>query len=51
MFALMGSSVNKNVNPVFELNRRPPNEVLDRLREILKKRGTYAIAGIGRHFK
>ena len=46
----MGSGVNMNVNPVFELQRSPPKELLDRIRNELKKRGVNGIRSISRCF-
>ena len=46
-FALKGSGNNPNVNPVFGLEREPPNQIIDKIREMLNARGTHGIRGLG----
>lgn len=49
--ALRGSGNNPNVNPVFGLKREPPNQVLDKVLSVLKKRGANGIRGLGIVFR
>ena len=50
-FAIRGSGNNPNVNPVFGLKREPPNQVLDKVLSVLKKRGANGIRGLGIVFR
>lgn len=50
-FARKGSGNNPNVNPVFGLSREPPNQVLDKIKEVLKARGAHGIRGLGLVFR
>jgi len=50
-FARMGSGNNPNVNPVFGLTREPPNQVLDKIKQVLKARGAHGIRGLGITFR
>eukprot|EP01016_Furgasonia_blochmanni_P042888 TRINITY_DN5743_c0_g1_i10.p1 TRINITY_DN5743_c0_g1~~TRINITY_DN5743_c0_g1_i10.p1 ORF type:complete len:561 (+),score=190.53 TRINITY_DN5743_c0_g1_i10:73-1755(+) len=43
LFASMGAGTNPNVNPVFQLSREPPREVLTRVSEHVQKRGIYGL--------
>lgn len=43
LFATMGSGTNMNVNPVFELSRSAPTELLNKIKDELKKRGLHSI--------
>ena len=47
----MGSGNNPNVNPVFGATREPPNQVLQKIKETLKKRGAHGIRGLGLVFR
>ncbi len=49
--ARMGSGNNPNVNPVFGISRDPPNQVLDKIKQVLKARGTYGIRSLGGVFR
>jgi len=51
MFAIRGSGNNPNVNPVFGVKREPPNQVLQKVLETLKKRGAHGIRGLGIVFR
>lgn len=44
--AHMGSGNNPNVNPVFGVEREPPNQVLDKIRLVLKARGPHGLKGL-----
>ena len=46
-FAHKGSGNNPNVNPVFGINREPPNQVIEKIKKTLKQRGVYGIRGLG----
>jgi hypothetical protein len=35
MFSRKGSGNNPNVNPVFGVSREPPNQIIDKVREVL----------------
>ena len=50
-FARAGSGNNPNVNPVFGVTREPPNQVLDKIKNVLKARGAHGIRGLGRVFR
>ena len=50
-FAIRGSGNNPNVNPVFGLQREPPNQVLKKVLDTLKQRGTHGIRGLGLVFR
>lgn len=50
-FARRGSGNNPNVNPVFGLTREPPNQVLDKIKETLKGRGSHGIRALGIVFR
>lgn len=50
-FALKGSGNNPNVNPVFGVTREPPNQVLDKVKSVLKARGANGIRGLGIVFR
>jgi calcyphosin len=49
--ARMGSGNNPNVNPVFGIEREPPNQVLEKVRQTLKARGAHGIRSLGHVFK
>lgn len=46
-----GSGNNPNVNPVFGINREPPNQVLDKIKVVLKQRGAHGIRALGQVFR
>ena len=50
-FALRGSGNNPNVNPVFGVQREPPNQVLKKVLDTLKARGGHGIRGLGIVFR
>lgn len=50
-FARRGSGNNPNVNPVFGLTREAPNQVLDKIKQVLKSRGAHGIRGLGLVFR
>jgi len=50
-FAIRGSGNNPNVNPVFGIQREPPNQVLTKIMETLKARGANGIRGLGLVFR
>lgn len=50
-FALKGSGNNPNVNPVFSQEREKPNQVLDKVKKVLLKRGQHGIRGLGLIFR
>mmetsp|Transcript_16998 Transcript_16998/g.21504 ORF Transcript_16998/g.21504 Transcript_16998/m.21504 type:complete len:450 (-) Transcript_16998:279-1628(-) len=50
-FAIRGSGNNPNVNPVFGVKREPPNQVLQKILDTLKKRGAHGIRGLGIVFR
>lgn len=50
-FARKGSGNNPNVNPVFGINREPPNQVLEKIKKTLKARGANGIRGLGIVFR
>jgi len=50
-FAIRGSGNNPNVNPVFGITREPPGQVLDKIKLVLKQRGTHGIRGLGICFR
>lgn len=50
-FALKGSGNNPNVNPVFSAEREKPNQVLDKVKKVLLKRGGHGIRGLGLIFR
>lgn len=50
-FAIRGSGNNPNVNPVFGLKREPPNQVLKKVCDELKRRGAHGIRGLGIVFR
>lgn len=50
-FARMGSGNNPNVNPVFGMQREPPNQILDKIRKMLVSRGAHGIRGLGILFR
>jgi len=50
-FAIRGSGNNPNVNPVFGVKREPPNQVLKKILDTLKKRGAHGIRGLGIVFR
>lgn len=50
-FARRGSGNNPNVNPVFGLTREPPNQVLDKIKQVMKARGAHGIRGLALVFK
>lgn len=49
--ARMGSGNNPNVNPVFGIEREPPNQVLDKIKNTLKTRGSHGIRALGQVFR
>jgi hypothetical protein len=49
--ARKGSGNNPNVNPVFGIEREPPNQVLEKIKKNLKARGVHGIRGLGMIFK
>jgi len=50
-FARKGSGNNPNVNPVFGISREPPNQVLEKVKQVLNIRGTHGIRGLGIVFR
>lgn len=42
----MGTGKNTNVNPVFEIQRQPPTEILERVRKILQKKGDFGFRSL-----
>ena len=50
-FARMGSGNNPNVNPVFGASREPPNQVIDKVKQVLLQRGGHGIRGLGIVFR
>jgi calcyphosin len=50
-FAIRGSGNNPNVNPVFGIQREPPNQVLKKILDTLKARGANGIRGLGIVFR
>jgi hypothetical protein len=50
-FATKGSGNNPNVNPVFGATREAPNQVLDKIKQVLKARGANGIRGLGIVFR
>ena len=50
-FARMGSGNNPNVNPVFGITREPPNQVLEKVKQVLLQRGAHGIRGLGIVFR
>lgn len=50
-FAIKGSGSNPNVNPVFSSEREKPNQVLDKVKQLLLKRGAHGIRGLGLIFR
>lgn len=50
-FAIKGSGNNPNVNPSFGIKREPPNQVLDKILNTLKRRGAHGIRGLGIVFR
>lgn len=51
VIARMGSGNNPNVNPVFGITREAPNQVLDKVKVVLKQRGIHGIRGLGIVFR
>lgn len=51
LFAMKGSGNNPNVNPSFGITREPPNQVLQKIRDVLKIRGAHGIRGLGIVFR
>ena len=51
LIARMGSGNNPNVNPVFGVEREPPNQVLEKILTALKARGANGIRGLGIVFR
>jgi Ca2+-binding EF-hand superfamily protein len=51
VIARMGSGNNPNVNPVFGIEREPPNQVIDKIKTKLKSRGTHGIRALGQVFR
>lgn len=51
MFAQIGSGNVAVTNPVFEIQRIRPDELINKVKAILLKRGEYGIRGIARSFK
>lgn len=51
IFALKGAGVNPNINPVFKLSREPPYEVLERIKNGLKKNGLTGVTVLSRLFR
>lgn len=47
----MGSGNNPNVNPVFGIQRDPPNQVLEKIKATLKSRGAHGIRSLGIVFR
>jgi Ca2+-binding EF-hand superfamily protein len=50
-FAIRGSGNNPNVNPVFGIQREPPNQVLQKILDTMKARGAHGIRGLGIVFR
>ena len=50
-FATKGSGNNPNVNPVFGVTREAPNQVLEKVKSVLKARGANGIRGLGIVFR
>lgn len=50
-FSRKGSGNNPNVNPVFGLQREPPNQVITKIKQTLKNRGAHGIRGLALVFK
>lgn len=48
---MRGSGNNPNVNPVFGAEREKPNQVLDKVKRVLLKRGGHGIRGLGLIFR
>lgn len=51
LFATIGSGNVVVTNPVFEMSRKKPDELLNRIKQILLKRGEFGIRGLARSFK
>lgn len=49
--AIKGSGNNPNVNPVFAQEREKPDQVLEKIKEVLVKRGSHGIRGLGIAFR
>lgn len=50
MVAFMGSA-SANINPVFEISKKPPLELLNKIKDSLKKKGKGTIRGLRKIFK
>ena len=48
MFAVIGSGTNANVNPVFELARNYPKDVIEQTRKDCKQKGLYGVRELSR---
>lgn len=51
MFAVIGSGTNANVNPVFQLEREYPKDVIDQIRKDLSKRGIFGLRVLAQNLK
>lgn len=49
--ATKGAGTNPNVNPVFGVTREPPNQVIQKVKSTLLKRGMHGIHGLGMIFR
>jgi Ca2+-binding EF-hand superfamily protein len=49
--ARKGSGNNPNVNPVFGIEREPPNQILIKVKQMLLSRGGHGIRGLGIVFR
>ena len=46
MVAQMGAGTNPNVNPVFEIARQPPLELINKIKNTILKRSDFGIRGL-----
>lgn len=51
MYALRGTGNNPNVSPIFGLSKAPPQSVMDKIRGVLKDKGTYGVRELVALFK
>ena len=51
MFAVIGSGTNPNVNPVFELERQPPQDVIALTRKDCRNKGLYGVRQLAQTFR
>lgn len=51
LFALKGAGVNPNINPVFKLSREPPYEILNKIKNGLKKFGRNSVINLSKLFR